>query len=133
VLQDVRQSTTRWREGNRLARISRAGTPTGTSFSFSLNEQAQVSFSFARVGGRKVSGKCLAQTEKNRRKRACTRTVTAGSLTFTGHGGTNEVVFQGRISPLEKLKPGRYTVVITATNASGQRSQPVSLTFTIVK
>lgn len=70
-----------------------------------------MTFSFAqRVGGRKV-----------------------GTLTFAGHSGTNKVAFQGRISPEEKLKPGRYTLVITATNSAGMRSAPKSLSFTIVK
>jgi hypothetical protein len=134
AVQDARQSTTRWREGNRLARISRAKTPTGTTFSFSLNEQATVTFSFAqRVSGRNVSGKCVTRTEKNRRKTACTRTVTAGSLTFTGHSGSNAVAFQGRISTVKKLKPGAYALVITATNSAGVRSAPRSLSFTIVK
>jgi hypothetical protein len=111
VVQNARQSAARWREGNRLARISRAKTPTGTTFSFSLNEQATVTFSFAQsAGGRKV-----------------------GKLTFAGHPGTDKVAFQGRISPKEKLKPGRYTVAITATNSAGMRSLPQSLSFTIVK
>jgi hypothetical protein len=110
VVQSARQSTTRWREGNRLARISRAKTPTGTTFSFSLNEQATVTFSFSQsVDGR----------------------VTVGRLTFTGHSGTNKVAFQGRISPVKKLKPGRYTLVITATDSAGVRSAPKSLSFTI--
>ena len=61
------------------------------------------------------------------------RTATAGTLTFTGHSGTNKVAFQGRISPAKKLKPGRYTLVITATNSAGVRSAPKSLSFTIVK
>jgi hypothetical protein len=43
------------------------------------------------------------------------------------------VAFQGRISPVEKLEPGRYTLVITATNSAGVRSAPKSLSFTIVK
>jgi hypothetical protein len=111
VVQLVRQSATRWREGNRLAGISRAKTPTGTTFSFSLNEQATVTFSFASsVSGRKV-----------------------GTLTFPGHSGTDKVAFQGRISPKEKLKPGRYTLSITATNTAGMRSAPKALSFTIVK
>ncbi|HEY7932814.1 MAG TPA: hypothetical protein VID48_03225 [Solirubrobacteraceae bacterium] len=134
VVAHARQSTRRWREGNRLARISRAKTPTGTTFSFALGEQATVTFSFAQLlSGRKVSGKCAAQTEKNRRKPACRSTATAGTLTFTGHSGTNKVAFQGRISPVEKLEPGRYTLVITATNSAGVRSAPKSLSFTIVK
>jgi hypothetical protein len=69
---------------------------------------------------------------------ACKRTVTAGTLSFTGHSGMNRVVFQGRISRANKLKPGRYTLVITATNtagqtSAGQTSAPQKLSFTIVK
>jgi FG-GAP repeat protein len=134
VVQHARQSATRWRAGNRLASISRAKAPIGTIFSFTLNEQATVTFSFAqRVSGRKVSGKCVAQTEKNRRKPACSRAVPAGTLTFTAHTGANKVAFQGRISPAKKLKPGHYTVVITATNSAGMRSAPKSLNFTILR
>jgi hypothetical protein len=113
LVQNVRQSATRWREGNRLAQISRAKTPTGTTFSFSLNEQATVTFSFTQ----RVKG----------------RTVTAGGLTFTGHSGTNRVKFQGRVSSTKKLRPGRYTLAITATDSAGVRSAPKSLSFTIVK
>ena len=114
--------------------IGSAKTSTGTTFSFSLNEQATVTFTFTqRVSGRKVGGKCVAQTDKNRRKPACRRTVTAGRLTFTGHSGTNKVAFQGRISPAKKLKPGSYTLVIMATNSAGVRSAPQSQSFTILK
>jgi hypothetical protein len=112
-VQNVRQSTTRWRQGNRLATVSRAKPPIGTTFSFSLNDQAAVTFSFTR----RVSG----------------RTVTAGRLTFTGHEGTNKVAFQGRVSPKKKLEPGRYTLVIIATDSAGARSTPQSLSFTIVR
>jgi hypothetical protein len=82
---------------------------------------------------RKVNGKCVAPTNRNRRKRACKRTVTRGALSFSGHPGTNRVSFQGRTSRTKKLKPGTYTLVITAITATGQRSQPKSLSFTIVK
>jgi hypothetical protein len=54
-------------------------------------------------------------------------------LSFAGHGGLNKVFFQGRISRSRKLKPGHYTLIITATNASGRHSRPVRLSFTIVK
>lgn len=111
AVQHVRQSASKWHEGNRLAGISRAKTPTGTTFSFSLNEGATVTFSFAeRASGRK-----------------------AGALTFAGHSGINKVAFQGRISAKKKLKPGRYKLVITATNSAGMGSAPKSLSFTIVK
>jgi hypothetical protein len=59
--------------------------------------------------------------------------VAAGSFTLAGHLGTNTVRFAGRISPTNKLKPGRYTLQITATNTQDEHSVPQSLTFTIVK
>jgi hypothetical protein len=75
----------------------------------------------------------VAQTNRNKHKPKCKRIVTVATLNFTGHAGANTVRFQGRISSHQKLRPGRYTLVITATNSAGQRSSPHSLTFTIVK
>ena len=133
---NLAQSHRKWREGNALARFARKQKlpPLGTTFSFTLNEQARVSFAFTqRVGGREVNRKCVTQTKKNRRKHACKRTVTRGTLSFTGHAETNKVSFQGRISHSLELQPGTYTLIITATNAAGQRSAPKQLTFTIVR
>jgi hypothetical protein len=136
LLTSATQSHRAWREGRRLASFSRKHKlpPVGTTFSFTLNEQASVSFAFTqRVGGRKVNGKCVPQAKKNRRKHACKRALTRGTLTFNGHSGTNRVSFQGLISRSKKLPPGSYTLVITASNAAGQRSTPRQLSFTIVK
>jgi hypothetical protein len=58
--------------------------------------------------------------------------VTAATLSFTGHSGTNTVIFQGRISGSKKLKPGHFVLSINATNAAGQRSRSQTLSFTIV-
>jgi hypothetical protein len=74
VLANAAQSNRSWREGKRLASFSRKHKlpPLGTTFSFTLNEQASVSFTFTQqVGGRKVNGRCVAQSKKNRRKHAC--------------------------------------------------------------
>jgi hypothetical protein len=116
------QAHSAWSEGNRLAAFSRKKQPpVGTTFSFSLNEQARVSFAFTQqVGGRKVKGKCVAQTKKNRHNPSCKRTVQRGTLSFTGHIGRNKVSFQGRISAAKKLPLGCYKLVIIATNATGQ-------------
>ena len=93
-----------------------------------------MTFTFSEAtGGRKVKGKCVAQTKKNRRKPGCKRSVTSGVFSFTGHSGTNKVVFQGRISGSKKLKPGRYALVIAATNSAGQQSSPEKLSFAIVR
>ena len=131
----ARESAGRWREGNRLARVSRKkGPPIGTTFSFSLSEPAAVSFRFTQhVAGRTVGRDCVPQTSTTRRRKACERTVTAGTLSFPGHGGSNKVTFQGRISRSKRLKPGSYRLAITATNSSGQRSAPEWLSFSIVK
>jgi|GEM_PF-4887178 hypothetical protein len=56
-----------------------------------------------------------------------------GALARSARAGTNHISFQGPFSPTGTLKPGRYTVVATATNAAGQHSLPKALTFTIVK
>jgi CSLREA domain-containing protein len=132
---NVTQAHGTWRDGNLLAHLaSTRRPPVGTTFAFALSEQAHFGLAFTqRVGGRKVKGRCVAQTKTNRRQGACQRTVTRGGLSFSGHSGTNRVSFQGRISRTKKLEPGRYTLTITATNATGQHSSAKALRFTIVK
>lgn len=108
--------------------------PLGTTFSFALNEHAAVTFRFLEhVGGRKAGRRCVAKTHKNAKHRSCTRLVSAGTLSFAAHAGVNKVIFQGRISASKKLRIGRYVLRVTATNATGQSSSPVTLGFTIVK
>jgi alpha-tubulin suppressor-like RCC1 family protein len=133
TVRNARQSATRWREGNQLGHTSREATPTRTTFSFSLSEQATVRFSFVEIPTeRQVSSSCLAGAHGNITRKSC-RTAAAKKLSFAGHPGTNHVVFSGRISRTSKLRPGRYKLVISATNSTGQSSTPVSLIFTITK
>jgi 6-phosphogluconolactonase (cycloisomerase 2 family) len=134
-IQDARQSATRWREGNPPARhVGHAKTPTGTTFSFSLDEQATVSLSFLQLmEGRRSGHGCLAATHENTRRKSCSYAVTRGMLSLAGHSGTNTVAFAGRISRANELRPGRYELVITASNTTGHNSAPVSLSFTIAK
>jgi CSLREA domain-containing protein len=131
---NVAESHRSWREGNLLAKFSRKRRPpVGTTFTFTLNEQAVVTFSFGQqLHGRNANGRCVVQTKRNRHKPSCTHTVSAGKLGFSGHSGLNRVVFQGPLSASRKLKPGSYTVTITASAAGGS-SAPQSLSFTIVK
>jgi hypothetical protein len=134
TLESLSQSNSRWREGGKLASYSRRRPPVGTTFRFVLNQQAVASFAFTQqVGGRKVGGKCVAQTRANRRRPGCRRTVTQGTLTFLGHSGLNRVAFQGRISRSKRLPLGAYTLKTTAVNSAGQRSSTRSLNFTIVR
>jgi hypothetical protein len=134
LVTEVKQSHNIWREGGRLAQETRhrKRPPLGTTFSFSLNEQATVTLSFTqRINGRKVKGKCVRQTKKLLRRPACKRSVTQGTLSFTGHAGTNDVAFQGRITRSKKLKPGSYTLVITAANGGGQTTASQKPRFSI--
>jgi FG-GAP-like repeat/FG-GAP repeat len=133
-VQRASESAKRWREGSRLAKISRrTSPPVGTTFSFLLDEPAMASFSFTRqLTGRRVHGRCAAKTSKNRRRTRCKRTVTAGALSFAAHAGTNKITFDGRISRSKRLTPGRYTLTIKAANTAGE-SNAKQLTFTIVK
>jgi hypothetical protein len=128
----VSEKAKTWREGNALAHISaNRQPPLGTTFSFSLNEPASVTLAFTQpADGRKVGKTCVAQTSKNKSKHPCTRTVVAGTLTFSARTGPNRVSFQGLISRKKKLELGSYTLVLTAT-ASGEHSTPRRLKFTI--
>ncbi len=130
----VHQTASTWREGSKLARISRSKKPpVGTTFSFVLNEQATVSLAFStQAGGRKVAGRCVAPNAKDRHRPACKRTVVPGTLSITGHSGANTVAFEGRLTRSRKLAPGHYRLLITAINAAGARSATSSLSFTIV-
>ncbi len=140
VLSGVHESAKKWREGTRLPRISarkapaKRPLPVGTTISFLLNGKASVRFEFTQPGtGRLVGHRCLATTRKVAKRKTCKLTLTRGALSFGGHIGTNRVAFQGRVSRAQTLKPGSYTLVMSASNSSRQRSNRATLGFTIVK
>jgi len=114
-----------------LAQISKKLAPIGTTFKFTLSGAATVRLDFTQPGaGRKVAGKCVAPTKHNKHNAKCT--LLAGSSTFSGHAGRNTVAFKGWLSHSEKLKPGHYTLVITAITP-GVGTTTTKLNFTVVK
>ena len=128
----LHQSHRAWRESGR----GRKGKPpVGTTFSFTVNEVASVSLTFTHEQtGRRVNGTCAAETRRNRHRPACRRIVTIGTLARPGEAGLNTISFKGTLSHGRKLRPGRYTVTVIATNAAtGASSSPERLTFTIVR
>jgi hypothetical protein len=127
VLSNAGQTHTRWRESGKP---KRGKPPVGTTFTFTLNEAASVTFSFAHPG-RLVSGKCVVQTSKDRKKPPCV--LAAGMVELTGETGKNSLTFAGRFSDGHKLRPGSYTVTITARGPNGRVSRPIILKFTIVQ
>ena len=108
TLTHVSQSHKTWSEGSKLAHLTRMAKkpPVGTTFSFTLNESAKVTFAFE-------------QGHKTR-----------GTITYTAKAGKRKLSFDGRLSHSKKLKPGKYTVVITA-NGDGLTSKAAKLSFTI--
>jgi hypothetical protein len=98
-----------------------------------LSEQASVSLAFTQtLGGRRVHGRCVPQSKRNRTRPACKRTSQRGTVTVSGASGANKLAFKGRISRSKRLGAGRYTVTIVATSAAGLQSAPQTLSFTIL-
>jgi hypothetical protein len=112
TLSHVSQSHRRWREGSALPHVASARPPVGTKFRFTVNQSVKVRFAF---------------TQRRHGHR-----VTRGTLRFSVGPGGHKMRFAGRLSKHKKLKPGRYTLVITATNAAGQAAT-AKLKFRIIK
>jgi hypothetical protein len=127
----AQQTNAKWREtkGRR-----KKGPPVGTTFSFILDEPGHVTLSFTRsVGGRRVNGRCLAKSRRNRHRPKCSRPVLAGRFDLTGHQGQNTITgFTGTLPSGTRLPVGNYTLTITMTDAAGVTSAPQSLSFAIV-
>jgi len=84
---------------------------------YTLSEGATVKFKLQKAtSGRKVKGKCVRQTRRNKRKPRCTRFVTVRSeFAAPGNAGPNQVA----IPRGKKLKAGRYRLTMTVTDALG--------------
>ena len=134
ALSQVAQSHRVWREGNKLAKFSRARkAPVGTTYSFRLSQAARVRFAFMQlVPGRSVRGRCVAPSPHNRSHRRCARGVARGALSFGATSGAHRLSFQGRMSRHRRLPSGHYKLVITATATNGRQSAARRLSFTIV-
>jgi DNA-binding beta-propeller fold protein YncE len=136
TLSDLRESATRWREGTALARISssRKPPPIGTRFSFDLSQYASLAFTFSRsLPGRRVGKHCVAPSRRNARAHRCLRSVLAGTLKLAAGAGLDTVRFYGLLSKHKRLSPGNYTLVLSATSASGVHATTTALHFTIAK
>ncbi len=108
TISDLRQSASTWLEGNSKARLT-ARVPVGTAFSFVLNEPATVKLDFKRRSGRgRVTGR----------------------LTFSARVGKNVIRFDGILPRHKRLKPGSYTLVVTAI-AADRASEAHTLRFSV--
>jgi DNA-binding beta-propeller fold protein YncE len=105
----------------------------GTTIRFTLSEAATVTFTVKKAtGGRKVKGKCVKPSRKNRKAKRCTRYVALKpSVRRASAAGRNSVKFTGRLHG-RKLAPGRYRLVATARDAAGNAAKPKRVAFKIV-
>ncbi|HEY4894887.1 MAG TPA: hypothetical protein VII01_02250, partial [Solirubrobacteraceae bacterium] len=71
------------------------------------------------------------QTKANAKKKRCTITTRAGTLTRNAKAGSNTIAFSGRIGRTA-LSAATYRATITARTVSGQKSNSRSATFTIL-
>lgn len=85
----------------------------GTKFKFTLSEAANILVAIER---RKKAGRYKA----------------AGSLSASGASGANSIKFSGKVGG-KRLKPGRYRISITATDAAGNASQPAQAKFKVLE
>jgi IPT/TIG domain/FG-GAP repeat len=132
TLTHVSESHKTWRASSKLAQISSArAAPLGTTFSFTLNQAATVKLAFTLDRpGRRSGKRCVAETGSNRHQRKCTRTSGAGTLSIAAPSGADKLAFYGRLSRSTRVRPGSYTVAVTA-GAGGKTSNAVRLSFTI--
>jgi hypothetical protein len=131
VLSTLTQSAATWREGHELPHASRARPSVGTTFSFTLNEPAAVTFAFSALAARGGSSqRCAAHGARGARGR-CAQAVTRASFSFPADEGTNRLVFEGRPGAGELLAAGAYEVEVTARDAAGRSTTPQSLRFAI--
>jgi DNA-binding beta-propeller fold protein YncE len=136
TLSNLRETAVRWREGKALAHISsnKKQPPIGTRFSFDLSQAASVTFTFFQsLPGRSVAHRCVAPSRRNIHAHHCLRSLTAGTLKLAAGAGLSTVRFDGLLSSHKRLSPGNYTLVLSATSASGVHATTTALHFTIAK
>ena len=90
---------------------------------YTLSENANVAFRVQRARkGRRVRGTCRRETPRNRDRPSCTRWVSLGSFSDSGEAGANARTIP-RSLRRANLAPGRYRVLITATDQVGNVSR----------
>ena len=113
--------------------ISRNRPPVGTRVRYRVSEAGTARFTVERrAKGRKKGKRCVAPTKKNRKAKRCTRYVKLkGSFSRVSKAGLNSFRFTGRLRG-KKLRPGRYRLVMVATDAAKNKSKPKRAKFRIV-
>lgn len=129
----VRLTRRRFRVGRApTALVASTRAPRGTAVRYRLSEAAQVRIVVQRRrSGRHRGGRCVPGTARLGAGPRCARFTRAGTLQRAGAPGASRVAFSGRVGP-RRLRPGRYRLVLRATDVAGNRSRPVRVAFRVV-
>jgi Divergent InlB B-repeat domain len=122
-----------FRAASKGSSIARKTTAVGTRVRYRVSKPGKARFTIQRpVKGRRKGHKCVAKTKKNRKAQRCTRYVKLkGSFSRISKAGSNSFRFTGRLRR-KKLRPGRYRLVLVATDAAKNKSKPKRAKFRIV-
>ena len=105
----------------------------GTTFRYSLSEDARVLFTIEQaLPGRRSGRSCVKQTRKNRGKRKCTRFQRFGRFAAASKAQSNRKRYSGRIGR-KAMRPGKYRAVLVATDAAGNPSASKTLKLKVVR
>jgi hypothetical protein len=115
---------------------SAASAGRGTMIRFNLAGAGTMRVRIAiahRLSGRKLGGRCVAAKARLRRRPACTRYRSMGSITRGKLGaGDNSVLFSGRVGG-HRLVPGKYRATLVAVGRHGVRSKHARATFSVIR
>jgi FG-GAP-like repeat len=132
TLSSLKLTPRTFRAGRTGASIARAGI--GTTVSYQDSTNATTIFTVGRaLPGVKRGHNCVASSPRpTRRSQHCTRYVAVpGTFTHTDSAGTNRFRFTGQIGG-STLKPGKYRLDATPTDAAGHRGPTLRSPFSIV-
>jgi virginiamycin B lyase len=124
ALRGLSLSTKRFRLGSK-----------GTSIRYRLSETATVRLSFESVrSGRKVGGRCVKPSKRNRARKRCRRYVAlTRTLSYRNQAaGEHRIRFTGRLGKGKTLAPGAYRLTLRARDAAGNLSARVGASFTLL-
>ena len=106
---------------------------TGTTIRFSISRAATASIAIRRLRvGYRVGRRCVTASQSRSARATCTLAQPVAALTRHAKIGSNTIALTGRIGR-RALRPGRYTLTVTARVGLGPSSRPRSTTFQIVR
>jgi hypothetical protein len=110
------------------------GLKYGTTLKVTLSKDASLAGAVAmQLPGRSISGKCVKQTTKNKRKgKACVFWSPVGTYRAAGKKGANALQFSGKVAG-HALKPGSYRMLLSATDTARKSSRVATLKFKVRK